>query len=161
MGIDRLFLTEEVACETYGGGIWRTWFDRDLSVAGRVIVQTAKDKFESRLVKIDRPLLRIPSLAIHLDPNRESFTFNKETHLYPVLGLVSAQLNAPSSPATRAESAVGTPEMGPKHHAGLLDLLATELNVHPIDVYDFELSLYDCQPACTGGLNNELLFAPR
>ncbi|KAL7412163.1 peptidase M18 [Mrakia frigida] len=153
--------------QTYGGGIWRTWFDRDLSLAGRVIVQTSPDKFVSKLIKIDRPLLRIPSLAIHLDPARESFTFNKETHLYPVLGLVSAQLNAPS-PASDAEgeikkggSAVGKPEMAPKHHAGMMDLLASELGVDVEDIYDFELSLYDVQPAVVGGLNNELLFAPR
>ena len=108
--------------------------------------------------------------AIHLDPARDSFTFNKETHLYPILGLVSAQLNAPSSSAAagdessadkKKESAVGKPEMGPKHHAGLLDLLSAELGVAAEDVYDFELCLYDCQPACPGGLNNELLFAPR
>lgn len=157
-----------MACETYGGGIWRTWWDRDLSLAGRVIVQTSPDKFVSKLIKIDRPLLRIPSLAIHLDPARESFTFNKETHLYPILGLVSAQLNSPSpSPASGEDakkdgsSAVGKPEMAPKHHASMMSMLAEELGVDVENIYDFELSLFDVQPAVVGGLNNELLFAPR
>ena len=51
--------------------------------------------------------------------------------------------------------------MAPKHHAGMMDLLASELGVDVEDIYDFELSLYDVQPAVVGGLNNELLFAPR
>lgn len=108
--------------ELYGGGIWASWFDRDLSIAGRVIVSTSSAKgqagqgqaqgqggdehqYTSKLVKIDRPLMRIPTLAIHLDRTiNEAFKFNKETEFAPILGLVSDAMNAPSI-ATAAKTA--------------------------------------------------------
>lgn len=59
----------QVGVETYGGGIWHSWLDRDLSVAGRVVIAEQGGKFRSKLIKIDRPLLRIPTLAIHCESN--------------------------------------------------------------------------------------------
>lgn len=134
--------------------------DRDLSLAGRVVTAHA-DGFKSKLVKIDQPILRIPSLAIHLDRNiNESFKFNQETEFVPILGQVAFQLN---------ESAPTGTESGPKkatsvqdnHQPALLALLASELSVAPEEIHDFELSLYDTQPSVLGGLNSEFIFSPR
>jgi aspartyl aminopeptidase len=123
----------QVAVETYGGGIWRSWFDRDLSLAGRVIVATSSSKFESRLVNLRRPLLRIPSLAIHLDrDSAESFKFNKETQFTPILGLASAQLNAAGKGDEKGDGKE-------RHWSGLIEVLAEELGVGVEDVKDFEL----------------------
>ncbi|WVQ82981.1 hypothetical protein IAT38_005119 [Cryptococcus sp. DSM 104549] len=183
----------QVAVELYGGGIWHSWFDRDLSLAGRVIVATppgagedAKEspKYTSKLVKIDRPILRIPTLAIHLDRTaNDSFKFNKETEFQPILGIVADALNDTGAGLSRTRS--GTPQpfsggsgratprldedakngdvarMEERHHPMLLAVLADELGCAIADIQDFELSLFDTQPSSVGGLSNEFVFSPR
>jgi aspartyl aminopeptidase len=80
--------TTQLAVECYGGGLWHTWFDRDLGISGRVLVRSG-ESIEQRLVKIDRAILRIPNLAIHLQTpeEREAFKINKEDHLSPIIAM--------------------------------------------------------------------------
>ncbi|KZM19867.1 aminopeptidase [Ascochyta rabiei] len=156
----------QVACETYGGGLWHTWFDRDLSIAGRAMVRTKSGKIEQRLVKVERPILRIPTLAIHLD-RQETFQFNKETQLFPIAGLVQAELNRQGKTEESKEDdkkdgpfePLATPYQ--RHHSYIVEIIAEEAGADPNDVLDFEIVLYDTQKSAIGGLNNELIFSPR
>ncbi|KAI9056590.1 aspartyl aminopeptidase [Trametes sanguinea] len=151
----------QVGVETYGGGIWHSWFDRDLSLAGRVVIADKSGNFHSRLVKIDKPLLRIPTLAIHLDrATADNFKFNTETEFVPILGLLESKLNSSSESSVEQSSSNATDIQG-NHHSGLLALLADQLSVAPETIHDFELHLYDAQPSVLGGLNNEFVFSPR
>lgn len=128
--------------ETYGGGIWHSWFDRDLGLAGRVIVSDGSGSFESRLIKINRPLLRIPTLAIHLDRSvNENFKFNKETEFVPIIGQhIASELNAPVKREAHNQGA-GL-DISVNHHPAVLNLLAEELSVKPEDINDFELYVF-------------------
>ena len=161
----------QIGVETYGGGLWHTWFDRDLSIAGRAMVKTAEGTYVQRLVKVDRPILRIPTLAIHLD-RQETFTFNKETQLFPIAGLVAAELNRQRERGSKSDETMVDEEsettpfkplkvLTERHHPYIIELIAEEAEVNPSDVIDFEMILYDTQNSCIGGLNEELIFSAR
>eukprot|EP01129_Flabellula_baltica_P015678 TRINITY_DN8072_c0_g1_i1.p1 TRINITY_DN8072_c0_g1~~TRINITY_DN8072_c0_g1_i1.p1 ORF type:complete len:454 (-),score=84.31 TRINITY_DN8072_c0_g1_i1:14-1375(-) len=136
----------QIGVQTYGGGLWHTWFDRDLTLAGRVIVKSG-DKFESRLVNVKRPIMRIPTLAIHLDRTvNESLKFNNEENLLPII-------------ATTIKSQLGSSD--DRHSPVLLELLSSELGVNPEDIQTFDLSVCDAQDAVIGGVHNEFIFSAR
>ncbi|KAH9846939.1 aspartyl aminopeptidase [Lenzites betulinus] len=151
----------QVGVELYGGGIWHSWFDRDLSLAGRVVLADKSGNFQAKLVKINKPLLRIPTLAIHLERgSSDNFQFNTETEFVPILAqAVESKLN--SSPNDKSETPPGASSIQGNHHPALLSLLAEHLSVAPETIHDFELHLYDVQPSVLGGLNSEFVFSPR
>ncbi|KAI1367044.1 aspartyl aminopeptidase-like protein [Xylaria arbuscula] len=159
----------QVGVETYGGGIWHSWFDRDLSLAGRVLVKDGKGNFVQKLVKIDRPIIRIPTLAIHLDRSPE-FNPNKETELFPITGLVAAELNrtsktegakAPEAENNHEETFQPLKPFSDRHHPYILELIAENVGAKVEDLVDFEIVLYDVQKSCIGGLNEEFIYSAR
>ncbi len=143
----------QLGVSTYGGGLWYTWFDRDLAIGGRVIVRNPNGEFDHRLVFLNKPVCRIPSLAIHLrqggDAGKE-FSWNKDDHLKPILATV-----------TRGVLEGVKQDKKATHHPVLLKALAAELKCNVEDIRDFELCLCDHQPAQVGGLQDEFLFSPR
>lgn len=126
--------------EVYGGPILSTWFDRPLSLAGRVIVATDDAmRPETRLLHIKRPLLTIPNLAIHF--NRQVNDGVKLSPQRDMLPVMAAQIN----------------DKAPV----LLPLISKEVGCAVEDILDFDLYLYDTTPACRVGLNEELISSGR
>jgi aspartyl aminopeptidase len=131
----------QLGVEVYGSPLLNSWLDRDLLLAGRVIVREADGRLSRRLVQLERPILRVPQLAIHLDRevNEKGLVLNRQEHLPPVLGL-----------------------SGGKHDAELvIGLCAKALSVSPADIVTTELMLHDSLPSTRAGLHDELIFAPR
>lgn len=128
--------------ELYGGAIMSTWFDRPLSLAGRVMLRT-KDPLhpQTRLLHIKEPILIIPNLAIHFNRQvNDGVMLSKQKDMLPVLGIIDTQLSANNL---------------------LLNEIASRLEVSPEDILDFDLYLYDTTPACKVGLNKEFISAGR
>lgn len=128
--------------EVYGGPILYTWFDRPLSISGRVILRGADALHPvTRLVNFYRPLLTIPHLAIHYNRAvNDGNPLSKQRDMLPVLGRVASKEDG----------------------KGLLTrMVAHELGVKPDEILDFDLTLYDTTPACTFGLNDEFISSGR
>ncbi|WJX38749.1 aspartyl aminopeptidase [Trifolium repens] len=160
----------EVGVQTYGGGLWHTWFDRDLTVAGRVIVRkeiAGSVSYLHRLVRIEEPIMRVPTLAIHLDRGvNDGFKVNTQTHLLPILATsLKAEANKVSSESNSVESGNKendkTGSSNAKHHPLLLQLLASKLECEPDDICDFELQACDTQPSIVAGAAKEFVFSGR
>ncbi|KAI8971486.1 peptidase M18 [Mycotypha africana] len=150
----------EVGVQLYGGGIWHTWFDRDLGIAGRVMVQQNDGSYKHTLVHIKKPVLRVPTLAIHLDGSvNEVFKFNKENHMLPILATTAKSvLNAVDA---TTENNGPDSDQTKKHHPALIHMLAETMHIDPTQIGDFELCLFDTQPATLGGVNDEFIFSAR
>jgi len=140
--------------EVYGGPILSTWFDRPLSIAGRVTLKS-DDVFkpEVRIVDIDKPILIIPNLAIHMNRSvNEGYKFNAQKDTLPLLGLENEEADK-----VFANSAKSNLEKD----GYLISLLAETLNVEINDILDFDLFLYEYAKGSLVGLNEDLISAGR
>lgn len=124
--------------EVYGGPILSTWFDRPLSIAGRVTVASANPFCPiSKLINIKRPILIIPNLAIHMNRDVNSgVKLNKQKDMLPLLTMLNKKMEQDNL---------------------LLKMISEELNVDMKDILDFELYLYEFEKGCIMGLNNEFI----
>ena len=121
-------------------------------------------------MKINRAILRIPNLAIHLQTakEREGFTVNKEDHLSPILAMSAQKAlggsddKDDSDDDAKAEKEKTAKDGWTEHQEPLLlQLLASELEVEVADIVDFELSLFDIQEASLGGVHSEFVHSAR
>lgn len=135
--------------EVYGGPIMSTWFDRPLTLAGRVIVR-GEDVMhpQTLLLHIKRPLLQISNLAIHFNRQvNDGVALSKQKDVLPLLGQITSQLEASNL---------------------LMNVILEELNSNAAcrkfcakDILDFDLYLADATPACTFGVHNEFISSGR
>ena len=135
--------------EVYGGPIMSTWFDRPLTLAGRVIVR-GEDIMQPQtlLLHIKRPLLQISNLAIHFNRQvNDGVALSKQKDVLPLLGQITSQLEAGNL---------------------LMNVILEELNSNAAgrelcakDILDFDLYLADATPACTFGVHNEFISSGR
>lgn len=132
--------------EVYGGPIMSTWFDRPLTLAGRVIVK-GKDVMSptTLLLHVKRPLLQISNLAIHFNRQvNDGVKLSRQKDVLPILGIINDELEKGNL---------------------LMNIILEELNkqqtVAREDILDFDLYLADATPACTFGAHNELISSGR
>ena len=132
--------------EVYGGPIMSTWFDRPLTLAGRVIVKGADVMHPTTmLLHIKRPLLQISNLAIHFNRQvNDGVKLSKQKDVLPILGIISSELERGNM---------------------LMNIIIEELNkqqeVAREDILDFDLYLADATPACTFGVHDEFISSGR
>lgn len=126
----------QVGVEVYGAPLYSTWLDRDLSLAGRVSLSRGAS-ITSKLVRLSRKIARVANVAIHLNRgvNKDGLVLNEQKHLAPLLGV------------------------GDKLE--LKKLVTGELGEDEKDILGFDLMLYDTLPSAIGGVDDELVFAPR
>jgi aspartyl aminopeptidase len=128
----------QVGVEVYGGALVHSWLDRDLGVAGRVVLRTP-DGPQTRLLRVDRPVLSLPQLAIHLNPEirNDGLKLDAQQHVVPIWAL------------------------GPPDPGGFGRFVAAELDVAPDAALSHDIVSYDLTEARLTGVNAEFVSSGR
>ena len=128
--------------ESYGGSILSTWFDRPLSIAGRVVLKSENILCpKEEIININRPICIIPNIAIHMNRSvNEGYKFNKQKDTLPLVGLINKTL---------------------KKDDFLINEISKELNVNKEEILDFDLYLYEYEKGSIIGPNEEFISSSR
>ncbi|MCJ1385790.1 hypothetical protein MMC17_008914 [Xylographa soralifera] len=148
----------------YAGGLNQTWIDRDLGIGGRVLLKDEKSgKISTKLVKLDWPIARIPSLAPHFGIAAEGQA-NKETRMVPIVGLDNTDIGEKQVVQEEGRASVlgGAGTFVSTQPARLVKAIAGQMGVQDYsNIVNWELEVFDTQPAQLGGLDKEFIFAGR
>jgi len=126
----------QLSTEVYGGPIYSSWLDRELSLAGRVVLKKGKD-YEIKLVDIDKPVIAIPQLAIHYNRDvNEAFKLNPQEHMVPVAGLSGKDLD----------------------DGFVRDMIAKKLKIKKSEIINYDLEAYPVQKGSICGYNDEFVM---
>jgi aminopeptidase I len=152
----------------YAGAPNNTWWDRDLGIGGRVLVKE-NNKIVSRLVKLDWPIARIPTLAPHFGAAAQG-PFNPETQMVPIIGLEDSEEKSEkaaepfSKPSLIGSAGGSATTFASTQPPRLVRVIANELGLKASEygnIINWELELFDVQPATVGGIDKEFIFAGR
>ena len=140
---------ERYNIETYGGGLWHTWLDRDLSVCGKVVYYDKEKKLSTKIIKCSEPIFFIPNCPPHLKSAEEksALKINNESHLKPLIATVICNLDEDKDE----------------------DIILNEVNknldennkINGDDIVSYDLVLYDTQPSRLIGVNKEFVSSGR
>lgn len=127
----------QLGVEVYGGALINSWLDRDLGIAGRVVI-TDGGQQSTRLFADGRPLVRVPQLAIHLDREigEKGLRLNKQIHMSPTWGPSATQVS-------------------------FLEYLASVTGTDPGSILGYDAMLFDTNPSCIAGIDRDLLVSAR
>jgi aspartyl aminopeptidase len=128
----------QLGVEVYGGALTNSWLDRDLGISGRVVLRDGNST-RTQLILVQRPLLRVAQLAIHLDREyvTEGLNLDKQAHLSPIWGL------------------------GDESDDDFVRFLSEELSCEPGEILGWDIMTHDLTPSALLGRNQEFLAAPR
>ncbi len=132
---------QQLVIEPYGGVLLNSWLDRDLGISGRVVTRESETETSTRLLKIDRPLLRVPQLAIHLDREigKDGLKLASQ-HMVPIWGLNKTGKTDPSN---------------------FRRFLSEQLDISPGEIIAWDLMTHDLTPPAKLGREDEFYAAPR
>lgn len=143
---------ERYNLQTYGGGLWNTWFDRMLSVAGKVVIRNDKGELDTKIIRINKPIMFIPSLPPHLTNERNKFEWNNENHLKAIMMTHYLKTDKEESDPHAKKLGVELTKVICK---------AIDTNMKSENLIDYDLILYDTQESCLMGAKDEFISSGR
>ncbi|PIO77450.1 aminopeptidase I zinc metalloprotease [Teladorsagia circumcincta] len=155
-------INTEVGAITYARSLWHTWFDRDYSLAGEVVLR-AGDALTRRLIDVSKPVLYLPSLAIHLQDSDNPFQYNKEDDFRLIFETTPEEELAEECnvQCPRYDEEEDPRSIVDQHHANFLKLVAGAAHTTPEQIVDMDLYVYDYNQTRISGIHQDFITGAR